>query len=108
MSVPTLTREMVAQVRARCVSVRDDSIDRGIVALCDLATAYLDAPERDLTPSQRATWGVCPACLAKHGETCYREPPYPDRMRPEYVHSARLASAPLRVRLVPVGGERGT
>lgn len=64
--------------------------------------------EWDLTYNERATWGECPVCQAKHGEWC-------DGTRgmlgalsalagnlPENgVHLGRLQQAPRRVRQVP-------
>lgn len=61
--------------------------------------------EREATYAERATWGDCPACKAKHGEWCNQnvgiplgtningEPPK------EGAHLGRLQRAPLRVRV---------
>lgn len=64
--------------------------------------------EKTLTYAERATWGDCPVCEAKHGEYCNRwvgvslgttahgTPPK------NGVHLGRLQKAPTKVKLVPV------
>jgi len=61
--------------------------------------------ERETTYAERATWGECPVCNAKHGVPCdgnigialgrnvNGEP------APEGAHLGRLQRAPLRVRV---------
>lgn len=59
--------------------------------------------DRALTYNERATYGECPVCSAKHGERCDPNVGVPWGMNaPENgVHLGRLSSAPTRVREVP-------
>jgi len=62
---------------------------------------------RDTTYEERATWGECPICHAKHGEPCDPGVGFPLGMtlsgRPptDGAHLGRLNNAPRRVKLVP-------
>jgi hypothetical protein len=61
---------------------------------------------REATYEERATWGECPACHAKHGERCNPNVGFAlgtnvNGMPPsDGAHIGRLQKAPLRVRLV--------
>lgn len=61
---------------------------------------------REATFEERATWGECPACHAKHGEWCNPDVGFPLGMNihgkcaENGVHLGRLQRAPSRVRLV--------
>ena len=61
---------------------------------------------RESTYEERATWGECPACHAKHGEPCNPDVGIPlgvniNGMPPrEGAHLGRLQRAPMRVQLV--------
>lgn len=62
---------------------------------------------RDATYAERATWGECPACHAKHGQPCNPSVGFPLGMNAdgslplEGAHLGRLLTAPTRVKLVP-------
>jgi hypothetical protein len=59
------------------------------------ATIPLRVGIHDLTYDQRAVWGTCPVCRAKHGELCrlYAEGAH------KWTHSERIQQAPQRVRI---------
>lgn len=65
----------------------------------------MEAPVRELTFEERAKYGQCPACGAKHGEACaktgfplgFGAQSFPDGG----AHLGRLQRAPHRVREVP-------
>jgi hypothetical protein len=66
--------------------------------------------ERELTFDERIRWGECPFCKAPHGTPCHAEMGFQMGVKPdgarmkdgEGVHLARLRTAPVKVRLVPV------
>lgn len=65
--------------------------------------------ERDLTYDERATWGQCPVCQAKHGEWCDGTrgmfaalSTLGGRIVDNGVHLGRLQQAPRRVRQVEI------
>ena len=63
---------------------------------------------RETTYEERATWGECPICKAKHGEWCHADVGFQfgvkvngERMKTgEGAHLSRLQKAPMRVKLV--------
>ena len=65
---------------------------------------------RETTFEERATWGECPICHAKHGEWCFAEVGFQLGMKisggrmetGEGVHLARLSKAPMKVKLIGV------
>jgi len=54
-------------------------------------------PKRVLTDTERAVWGECPHCGAKHGEIC--------RLAYHSIFNPRLEKAPHEVYEVPVGDD---
>lgn len=53
---------------------------------------------RELSYDERASWGECPSCGAKHGEWCKDA-----KQGPQHgVHLGRLTNAPLAVREIPI------
>lgn len=67
-----------------------------------------DGPIKELTFEERAIWGECAICGAKHGERCRGEVGIAlgqnVRWQPpaDGAHLARLNAAPHRVQLVPL------
>jgi hypothetical protein len=58
-----------------------------------------ESPEREATPEEQMTWGICPVCGALPGKWCSNlsnDPP-PFRVG---THAARLLAAPKTVKLV--------
>jgi hypothetical protein len=54
--------------------------------------------ERKLSYDERANYGECPVCHAKHGERCKDE-----RQGPQHgVHLGRLQNAPMVIREIPI------
>jgi hypothetical protein len=71
--------------------------------LAEAVDRYLDAPERELSASERAVWGVCPVCGAEHDEVCHYSEGWAGQAdQINNPHHARLDAAPRRVRLVAV------
>lgn len=104
MTLPT--RGQVETVRRDARHIRMDhdtdviNIDREVASqLARLALRVLDAPERETTEDEQATWGTCPECGKEHGWECVYTPLRGGRAES---HPARLAAAPTRVRLVSV------
>lgn len=68
----------------------------------------MSGPIRELSYDERATWGECPVCKAKHGEWCNGLVGVSLGRNvngdiPEHgVHLGRLQEAPLKVAEVPV------
>lgn len=60
------------------------------------ATIPLRVGIHDLTYDQRAVWGTCPVCRAKHGERCRL---YDALGTHEWTHTSRIEQAPARVRI---------
>lgn len=64
--------------------------------------------ERDLTYTERATWGECPVCHAKDGYLCHSDVgialgrTVSGDLPPDGVHLGRIQRAPKRVRELPV------
>ena len=64
---------------------------------------------RDATYEERATWGTCQCCGAKHGEKCDPNKGWPFGMTVNGLpaqngaHFGRLQAAPRRVALVRAG-----
>ena len=65
-------------------------------------------PERELSFSEKATWGTCPACEASHGEKCYGAIGFPlgkninGQIDPDGAHLGRLRNSPNKVREVAI------
>lgn len=59
---------------------------------------------RDLTPEERARWGVCPVCKAPDGEPCKLYAGRPDPQLPG-AHWGRLERAPLIVKEPSTGDQ---
>lgn len=59
--------------------------------------------ERELSYNERAAYGECPVCHAKHGERCNPNigNPWGLNARENGAHLGRLTNAPMRVREVP-------
>lgn len=53
---------------------------------------------RDLSLEERATWGTCTTCSARHGQRCRAAPGSTE----VGVHIGRLRKAPVRVRMEPI------
>jgi len=53
---------------------------------------------RDLPLEERATWGSCSTCGARHGQRCRAA----EASTEVGVHIGRLRTAPVRVRMVPI------
>lgn len=71
----------------------NDAVESGQV---NVLSVHLKVGMHDLTYDQRAVWGTCSVCHARHGERCR---PDETLATHQWTHSDRIEQAPARVRI---------